>query len=277
MEPFIFIPLTPGGVLLAAVCVIAGAPLFARGRAAWNLRWRLARLATEPLAPDAHGVVRARGRVVLEGPLFAPLSGLPCAGYELYARGSGSSVTGVVRDLRQFRLEGEAASALVSPMHSDWHLPVTGRRVVAADEKLPERLRTLLESRAEIRWLRERGVALEVVERALCAGADVSVLAVAEASHAETVVIEEELEATGTDGAFSGPRLVPGPEPAGPQLKLITNPELERAHVFADPADARYEGPPAWQVLLMFLGPALSFAGLLYLVQLVEPFFTRRV
>ena len=277
MEPFLSIPLTPGGVLIAALLVVAGAPLFARGRAAWNLRWRLARLATEPLVPEAEGVVRARGRVVLDGPLFAPLSGQPCAGYELYARGSGSAVGGVVRDLRQFRLEGELASALVSPMHSEWHLPVTGRRVLAAGEKLPERLRPLLESRAEIRWLMERGVALEVVERALCAGAEVSVLAVAQTERAESVMVEEELAATGTDGAFAAPRLVPGPDPAGPQLKLVTNSDLERGHVFADPADARHDGPPAWQVMLLFVGPALSFAGLLYLAQLAEPFLSRRV
>ena len=277
MEPFLHIPLTPGGAILAALCVVAGASLFARGRAAWNMRWKLARLSTEPLTPGASGLVRARGRVVLDGPLFAPLSGQPCAGFELHVRGSGSAVTGVVRDLRQFRLDGEAASALVSPMNSDWHLPETGRRIVASDERLPERLSTLLESRAEIRWLRERGVALEVVERALCAGAEVSVLGVAHSERAETVVVEEELAATGTDGAFSGPRLVPGPEPAGPQLKLVTGGDLERGHVFANPADARHEGPPAWQVALLFLGPALSFAGLLYLAQLLEPFLTRRV
>jgi hypothetical protein len=277
MEPFLHIPLTPGGTILAALLVIAGASLFARGRAAWNLRWKLARLATEPLTPDAKGMVRARGRVVLDGPLFAPLSGQPCAGFVLSVRGSGSAVTGVVRDLRQFRLEGEAASALVSPMNAEWHLPETGRRIVAPDEKLPERLSTLLDSRAEIRWLRERGVALEVVERALCAGAEVSVLAVAQTERAETVIVEEELAATGTDGAFAGPRLMPGPEPVGPQLKLITDGDLERGHVFADPADARFDGPPAWQAALLFLGPALSFAGLLYLAQLVEPFFTRKV
>ncbi len=277
MEHFIFIPLTPGGVILATMCVIAGAPLFARGRAAWNLRWRLARLAIEPLTPDAEGVVRARGRVVLDGPLFAPLSGKPCAGFELYVRGSGSAVGGVVRDLRQFRLEGEAASALVSPMHSDWHLPVTGNRIVAAGERLPERLSTLLDTRAEIRWLRQRGAALELVERALCAGAEVSVLAVAHTERVDSFVVEEELEATGTDGAFGGRHLMPGPEPSGPQLKLITNGDLERGHVFADPADARYDGPPVWQVALMFLGPALSFAGLLYLAQLAEPLLTRRV
>ncbi len=179
---------------------------------------------------------------------------------------------GVVRDLRQFRLEGELASALVSPVNSEWHLPVTGRRIVAAGEKLPERLRTLLESRAEIRWLLERGVALEVVERSLCAGAEVSVLAMAQTERAQAFMVEEELAATGTDGAFSGPRLVPGPDPEGPQLKLVSGSDLERGHVFADPADARHEGPPAWQVLLLFLGPALSFAGLLYLAQLAEPF-----
>ena len=68
-----------------------------------------------------------------------------------------------------------------------------------------------------------------------------------------------------------------GPEPAGPQLKLVTSPALERGQVFADPADAPHEGPPVWHVALMFLGPALSFAGLLYLAQLAEPFLSRRV
>jgi hypothetical protein len=240
---------------------VAGAPLSLRALA-WNLCGGSC-LATEPLVPESQGVVRARGRVLLDGPLFAPLSGLPCAGFELYVRGSGSAVGGVVRDLRQFRLEGEVTTALVSPMNADWHLPETARRIVAVDERLPERLSTLLDTRAEIRWLRERGVALELVERALCAGAEVSVLAVAQTQVSESYQVEEELAATGTDGGFSAPRLVPGPEAEGPQLKLVTNGELERAHVFADPADARYEGPSTWQVLLLFLGPALSFAGLL--------------
>ena len=57
MESYFFIPLTPGGVLLATACVLAGAPLFARGRAAWKLRWRLAR-------PHATYFSRMRGERV---------------------------------------------------------------------------------------------------------------------------------------------------------------------------------------------------------------------
>jgi hypothetical protein len=118
---------------------------------------------------------------------------------------------------------------------------------------------------------------LELVERALCAGAEVSVLAVAKLERVESYTVEVELAATGTDGGFGAARMMPGPEPSAPRLTLVTGPELERGHVFADPADASHEGPPVWQVALMFLGPALSFAGLLYLAQLAEPLLSRLV
>src|SRR5262245_17075680 len=128
MDLFVSLPVTPGGMLVAAACVVAGAPLFARGLRAFRMRQRLDRLVEKPLTGDVSGLVRVRGRVALEGPLFAPISGTPCAGFQLEVRGEGSSVGGFVRDWRAFRLEAGEASALVPAEQAEWHAPVTAQR-----------------------------------------------------------------------------------------------------------------------------------------------------
>jgi hypothetical protein len=276
MDLSAFLPLTPGGVLFAAMAVVAGAPLFARGRRAYLRRQSLRDLAERPLTEDTLGLARVRGRVVLEGPLFAPLSGTPCAGFQLEVRGEGSSIGGTIRDMRPFRLQSGDTSAIVPSEDSDWFTPVTAQREIATGAQVPERLATLLDSNNDVRWLRERGVVLHVVERALEAGRVVSVVGVTQ--HERVTVFEEDVEllATGTDGGgFQGPRLVPGPPLDTYELRFGTDDTFDRVQVFADPPDAKVPQPAPWTDLLLIVGPAISLAGLLYLARAAEPLLSR--
>jgi hypothetical protein len=276
MDPFVVLPLTPGGVIVAVACVFAGLPLFARGRRAWRLRRALASLRETPLTEQARGLVRVSGRAVLESPLFGPLSGRPCAGFELAVRGIGSAVGGVVQERRAFRLESGEASALVRPEHADWHLPVTGRRTLERGQAPSERLLALLDSCAELRWLRGRGVALELVERSLEAGHAVSVLGVARVERVLAAAPAGELAATGTDGGgFTAPRLFPGPEVETVELALEADEPLERVQVHADPPGRPLAAPSLGVASLALAGPALALAGLAYLAWAVEPLLAR--
>ena len=270
------LPVTPGGVLAAVACVVAGAPLFACGLRAYRMRTSFGELTERPLSADATGLVRARGRVALDGPLFAPLSGTPCAGFQLEVRGQGSSVGGVVRDWRAFRLESGGTSAYVPAEHAEWHAPVTAQRDLAAGVEVPERLSALLDSCNEVRWLRQRGVALHVVERALESGRVVSVVGVLHNSRVATEEYIEQLAATGTDGPFTAPRMLPGPEYGDHEMQLDPDDALENVLVFADPPEAPMPRLSRWNEALLAVGPMLSIAGLLYLGRAAEPLLTRR-
>jgi hypothetical protein len=275
MDPFFSLPVTPGGVLAAAACAVAGAPLFARGLQALRMGRRLDALTEQPLAEDTEGLVRARGRVALDSPLFAPLSGTPCAGFTLEVRGAGSKVGGVVRDQRAFRLQSGATSALVQNEDSVWHVPVTAQRELQPGENVPERLAALLDSCSEIRWLRDRGVALHVIERALEAGRVVSVVGVAGHERIVAKGAQSALAATGTDGAFQRPQLFSAPAIDRYEFRIGTDDVLPRVQVFADPPEAVLPRPSRWNEALVVLGPAVTLVALLYLARAAEPLFTR--
>lgn len=276
MDLFVSLPVTPGGVLAAAACAVAGAPLFARGLRAFRLGRRIDALREKPLADDAGGLVRVRGRVALESPLFAPLSGTPCAGFQLEVRGANSKVGDVIRDQRAFRLQAGEASALVPQADCDWHTPVTAERELGPSEVVSERLASLLDSSNEIRWLRERGVALQVIERALEAGRVVSVVGVATHERIAAGLEEAELAATGTDGgAFQGSRMLPGAAIDTYQLQLRTDDTFQRVQVFADPPEQALARPSRWEAAWLALGPTLTLLALLYLARAAEPLLTR--
>jgi hypothetical protein len=276
MDLFVSLPVTPGGVLAAAACAVAGAPLFARGLRAFRLGRRLDGLSERPLAEDAGGLVRARGRVALESPLFAPLSGTPCAGFQLEVRGARSKVGGTIRDQRAFRLQSGDASALVPQADCDWHAPVTAERELAATEAVSERLATLLDSCNEVRWLRERGVALQVVERALEAGRIVSVVGVATHERIAVAAEDAQLAATGTDGGgFQGSRMLPGPDFDRYELRIGTDDTFPRVQVLADPPEQPLARPSRWENAWLAFGPALTILALLYLARAAEPLLAR--
>src|SRR5439155_1244062 len=130
-------PVHAFGLLTAAAGVVIGAPLFAWGLRALRLRHALAGLSERSLDSSTAGLALVHGRVSLEGPLFAPLSGKPCAGFSLEVRGAGMRVGGVVHELRPFRLTSGGVSARVVPERAEWRGAVTCERTLAASETPP--------------------------------------------------------------------------------------------------------------------------------------------
>ena len=288
MDILAHIPVSAVGLLVATAAVIAGAPLFAAGRRTYRLRHALEGLSERPLGSDAAGLVLVRGTVALESPGFAPLSGKPCAGWTLEAKGDGMRVGGSVHELRPFRLVGPEVSARVVPDRARWLGPVTSERTFSATETLPGRLADLLDRSAEVRWLRDRRVPLELVERALEVGAHVFVTGVARAARAPAIVesVESlELAATGTDGAgfeygyghksdFAASGRVG--RTAHPELWIEAAEPFERVLVSGAVPSRGTLSPPAWRLALLVLGPLLTLAGLLYLAQAATPFLAGR-
>src|SRR6185369_2764407 len=111
-------------------------------------------------------------------------------------------------------------TAFVSPDGAQWRAPVTGERTLGVAEPPPERLSKLLETNAEIRWLRDRRVPLRIVERALESGSEVIVLALARSERAQAGTETVELAATGTDDGLAT-TLTSGDGVAEPQLWLV--------------------------------------------------------
>jgi hypothetical protein len=265
---------TFGGAALAIAAVAAGAPLFADGHRAMRLRRLFARLRECGLDDSPSGLAHVRGRVVLESPLFAPLSGLPCAGFRLEARLPGGSDGGAVEERRAFRLMGAGTSARVAAHVGTWELRVTERRDWCEGQPLTENLERLLSRIPEWAWLRRRGrIVLE--ERALLPNTQVHVVAYARQAQpvegiADAAMLDvEELLATGTGPVVS----------AGPPISAL----VERPDVWLGPGEAldfmlvTDEPPrrlerrvPAWRVANAALGPALGIAGLAYLAQAVD-------
>jgi hypothetical protein len=279
MDLLASIPVTAVGILVAGGLVVAGAPLFAMGRRALVLRRVLGSLAERPLGRDLSGWVHVRGRVALLSPLFAPLTGRPCAGFQLEVSGENSRVGGMVSDWRPFRLEHEGASAFVSSEGAAWQAPVTGERSLPASEPLPERLAELLASRPETRWLRDRRATLHVVERALEAGAEVSVLGLARHEGVTARAEKVRLAATGTDDGLtmevhaSHDRRVS----AAAELWIGSGEDvMPGVHVFTSAADASLLRPSRWRAALVGVGPLLTLVGLLYLARAAGPLVARR-
>jgi hypothetical protein len=281
MEFLANIPVRAFWLLTAAGCVVAGAPLFASGLRAFRLRHALAFLTQHPLQADSAGLVLVRGRVSLEGPLFAPLSGKPCAGYTLEASGEGTRVGGVVHELRPFRLTSGGVTARVVPEQVRWQGAVTSERKLNPSEQLPERLAELLDRSVEVRWLLNRRVPLRLVERALEVGAEVFVTGVARGAATVSMVESVELAATGTDGPQFDYSPSPGgevadPGSAHPGLWIEAEEPLERVLVTHEAPAIDALVPPAWRLTLLVLGPALTLAGLLYLARAAVPLIAGR-
>ncbi|MFN8587518.1 MAG: hypothetical protein U0704_06910 [Candidatus Eisenbacteria bacterium] len=263
---FSFPPGLPA-VLVALACLIGGAAWFADALRAVRFRRAWFGLRERPLAAG-EGVARVRGQVALTGPLFSPLGHRPCAGFVLEAHGVAGAherMRGCVHERRPFELRDGDETAVVAPGHADWTLPVTHERTFAPGEALGANLEALLDRHPELAWLRRRGGALRVVERALHHGDRVTVLGMVERTDALAPEASLEWLRTGTDGApvavetaaahAAGWTLV-APEGFALQLHATGAPEA-RVRV---PSFAR-----TWGALL---GPLLSLAGLLALARL---------
>jgi hypothetical protein len=281
MEFLAHIPVRAFWLLTAAGCVVAGAPLFASGLRAFRLRHALAFLTQRPLDGNTAGLVLVRGKVSLEGPLFAPLSGKPCAGYTLEVSGEGTRIGGAVHELRPFRLTNGGVSARVVPEQVRWLGAVTSERKVTPTEQLPERLVELLDRSVEVRWLLNRKIALRLVERALEVGSEVFVTGVARGVATVATVESVELAATGTDGPVfdyspSGGGDGYDPGSTHPGLWIEAEEPLDRVLVTHEAPAIEALVPPAWRLSLLLLGPVLTLAGIAYLAHAVAPLIAGR-
>src|SRR2546428_9028116 len=100
----------PAGLTLAAGAIVAGARLFSSGWRAVRLRRCFQELRESRLGELPSGFAHVRGRVELESPLFAPLSGLPCAYFQLEVRAPALSLHRAVEEWRGGRV-GDAGGA----------------------------------------------------------------------------------------------------------------------------------------------------------------------
>jgi hypothetical protein len=190
---------TIAGAAFAALAVAGGAPLFSDGLRAFRLRRQFERLSEQPLDQEPVGFIHTRGRVLLDSPLFSPLSGRPCAGYRLEVQGSGVSKSTVIEERRSFRLVSGETSARIMAGAGRWDLAETGRREIGPDETVSENLGALLSRSADVLLLKHRGVPIVLTEHALLAGAETHV--VGQVRHARPFELPPEMELmrTGTD------------------------------------------------------------------------------
>ncbi len=275
MVPLFEIPVSAAGLLLAAASVVAGAPWFADGLRSLRARRALAAVRPESIASAASGLCELRGRVELESPLFSPLSARPCAGYLLEVRGVGTRIGGSVSEVRPFRLTDGRERVQVDAESVMWRLAVTAEREVAPGAAIPERIRTLMDRNGELRWLRAQGGALRLVERALCAGVECSVLGELRQERVVTYSETAWVAGTGTDGEAVDAAIPTNDETL--DRRMVPSDLLERVVVADGALDAAQLAPPAWRVSGAVLGPALALAGLVYLAHAADRVFAGRL
>jgi hypothetical protein len=267
------------GAAIAAAAVAGGAPLFAGGLRAWRLRRELLRLRERPLRDLPTGLVHLRGRIVLETPLFAPLSGEPCAGFVLDAGAVGEGRLATIAERRPFRVVSEGVVARVAGEHATLRLRPAMARQVACDEKLSERVAHLLARSPEVAWVRSSGRTLNLVERVLPLGAECHVVGVAHAGRPEVAAagaVEQEVLRTGTDDmpatrvAIAVDLLGQAHAMVEPDLWVDDGGSLEFLLV-SDHAPGNLDRlAPRWKTALLALGPLLTLAGLLYLAHAAD-------
>ena len=265
-------PVTLGlpAVLVALAALVGGAAWFADAYRALRLRRAHRDLRARALDDLRDGLVRVRGKVALAGPLFSPLGGRPCAGFVLEAHGVDAEVRGSVRELRAFELRDGGHVARVEAARGEWALPVSRERTFAAGEPLGANLEALLDRQPELAWLRRRGGAIRLVERALHHQADVEVIAWAdrahEAAHAE--VYEEQLR-TGTDGGpVRGAALHTEALSASCDWRLSDADGLPLQLIAGGAPAQALRVPSALRTWGVVAGPVLALAGLLVLARL---------
>jgi hypothetical protein len=261
---------TGPGLLCAAAAVAAGAPLFSDALRALRLRRTLASLRAAKLEDAPSGFVHLSGRVALESPLFAPLSGRRCAAFGLEVRTSGAAALRSIEDRRHFWLIDGARSARVMSEPARWELGVSAERDVAHGDTLSEHLTALLEGVPEAVWARGAGATLHLVERALLAGTECHVIGFARHARATEAESESEWVRTGTDDVAL-PAGTNAGQAAGidtlaePELCIGSGEPFDFVLVSDRPPDLRQLGVPAWRLAGLVAGPALSLAGLSYL------------
>ena len=266
-------------LVLAALGVVAGAWLVRAGALALRQAAAWQGVAPSALAPDAVGLVAAQGRVALEGPVFAPLSGRPCAGFVLEVAGQGLRVGHTVRQTRPFRLVHGTTAARVVDDRVRLRTGVTAERIVQPGEAMPAGLQWLEDASAELRWLRDRDRPLHLVERALLVDHEVVVLGRARPSvvvgsiapaneKGETRV----LASTGTDGAAWDATTVRAVAQREPALWLEPGVAGESLEVVDAAPDVRTPTLGVRQAVLLPLGVMTLLLSLVGLARVIAPF-----
>src|ERR1051326_2372734 len=129
------------------------------------------------------------------------------------------------------------------------------------------------------RSLRDRGVTLRLVERALEVGAQVYVTGVAHGVATLAMVESVELAATGTDGATFEAEASGLGETGGstnPGLWIEADEPLDRVLVSTEPPAKDALEPPAWRLAMLVIGPILTLAGLFSLARAAAPLVVGR-
>lgn len=300
------------GAAFAALAVAGGAPLFTDGLRTLRLRRHFAGLSERRLEEAPTGFIRTHGRVVLDGPLFSPISAKPCAGFRIQVEGGRSGPVTAAEERRSFRIVvGETSARIVSGARP-WLLSETARRLVEPGETLSENLAAMLRGSPEVALLRRQGRPIVLVERALLAGSDCHVVGFARHSRPYELPEEMEMIRTGTDDAVP---VLAGAAPAGAAdpawvdgaTLVQTEPRPKRSGPFGIerrlpgrpfPGDVDLwvdggglldfvlvsDSPPGrdalsispWRILGLLLGPALSLSGLLYLAHAAERLYGHR-
>lgn len=253
MVPTFAFEVTAVGLAASLAAIVGGAPILTHGLRAWRLRREVGRLAPSELSTGCSGLVLARGVVLPDAALVAPVSGRVCAAWSLEVQGVQSRMAGHAGKRGDFTLESGEVIAEVEAARADWRLPVTATRRLQSGDVLEAPLARAFESNAELAWLRGLGVPLMLTERALLAGSVVHVVGAAETRAAEIEVLR-----SGTD---SSPL-----EVGGPAMHLVAAEPIERMVVSVDPLDSASLMPPAWRAALAAVGPVLMLAGLAYLL-----------
>lgn len=270
------------GLLCAAAAVALGAPIFARGLRALKLRQHLEGLRTSAIADAPEGMVHLSGRVALEHPLRAPLSGLPCAGFRLEARTLDSASFERVDEVRRFSIEQGSYAARVVEEPAGWEVQITGQREIKSGDVISQQLSTLLKRMPEPAWARSAGATLQIVERALLTGSECHVVGFVRHAAPVGVAVEVPAEAvteevwlrTGTDNeSWSATQASGNGGPAhstDPVVWVGRGEHLEFLLVSDQAPEARRLAPPMWQTLGAGLGPVLSLSGLIYLARALD-------
>lgn len=258
---------TPVGIALAAALVVAGAPLFSAGLRVLRLRRHLTRLSERPLAELPTGFVLVRGRVTLDSPLVAPISGKPCAGFRLEVRGAG--VSAAVEERRVFRLAADDVTARVFGADGSWDMAVAAERTYAPGEALSENLSALLDRSSGAAWIRRSRSPFTVVERSLVVSHECFVIGQARQARPFELPAEAETLKTGTDDvavAATGSRFWS----SEPDLWIGTDGHLDFLRVSDRAPEPGALIPPAWKAFGVMVGPSLSLFGLLYLASAAD-------
>jgi hypothetical protein len=269
---------TAAGLSVAAAAVAAGAPIFSDGLRALRLRRLMPRLREVALARTATGLAHARGTVVLESPLFSPLSSVPCAGFQLEVRGAGTPVARAIEVFRPFRISSGGVTARVQADRMRWVLSDTATRDVTPDQPLTHNLSALLERVPEALWLRRSRVTLRLTERALLEGVECHVVGRLRDAHEAERGERIDLARTGTDDArFAVAAAAPrgrgrAVHSGGVPVDLCVDAGEALGHLLVSdqPPEPRHLTVPAVRIAGLALGPLLSLAGLLYLALAVD-------